>query len=154
MKDLSITDKIFSNFTVLTNLYTDEEKWKNFFQKIKPLLQMDDIDLAIKLGDIQLALVIWLGRKKEQYNASYCSYLVNELFDISKKNVQKQTNPKTETITVTCHQIGQQTTNTETVEQLHEERNKKDIGHVHTNTQIHNASHNQPKSYSNKKQKK
>src|SRR4051812_4262386 len=116
MEDLRITNKIFSDFTVLTNLYTDEEKRKNFFKKIKPLLQMDDIDLAIKLGDIQLALVIWLGRKKEQYNASYCSSLVNELFDISKKNVQRQTNPKIETITVTYHQISQQTTNTETVE--------------------------------------
>src|SRR4051812_6685006 len=93
MKDGFITnEKLFSDVTIFNNLYSDAEKWKHFFLKVKPLLQMENLVLATKLGDIYLAFVLFLGRRKEQYNKHIEISFINELFDASKENnLSKQT---------------------------------------------------------------
>src|SRR4051794_16969523 len=71
-------NKLFKDFGKFNNLFSDKEKQEKFFLNIKPLLQLEDIDIANKMGDIHLAIAIWIGRQKEKFN-------INRYHDTIKK---------------------------------------------------------------------
>ncbi|CAB4394083.1 unnamed protein product [Rhizophagus irregularis] len=63
--------KLFSDFSVFHNLYLDIDRRTKFFLKLKPFLLMDDLELATKLGDIHLAIILYLGRQKNNIIMNY-----------------------------------------------------------------------------------
>ncbi|CAB4398984.1 unnamed protein product [Rhizophagus irregularis] len=54
---------------------------------------MDDLKLATKLGDIHLAIILYLGRRKEQYNNELQNNFIKELLEntqVSKLSISTQ----------------------------------------------------------------
>jgi hypothetical protein len=71
-------ETLFNDFEIFNNLYINKEKQRKFFLKVKPLLQHDDIEIATKLGDKHLAIMLFLGHEKERYNATIKKRLLQD----------------------------------------------------------------------------
>ncbi|CAB4384291.1 unnamed protein product [Rhizophagus irregularis] len=86
--------KLFSDFSVFHNLYLDIDRRTKFFLKLKPFLFMDDLELATKLGDIHLTIILYLERRKKQYNNELQNNFIKELLgntQVSKLSISTQT---------------------------------------------------------------